>query len=224
MGAYEYTPYGEVYAESGDTTITHRYAMLEWDGAAQQYFAPYRYYMPGAVRWMQREPMGFDAGPNLYAYCWAAPQTWVDSDGALPQIVILTAIGAGTGALACGLTQAFAEGVPLENLDWGRIAKGAAMGAVQGASISLGTSAGSAFSKWAFGEKVIRGGKTYLRVPRLLHKATVAEGAFIGGIAGGVITEHAVPAAPGVAGGIGSWLGGAIGIGASLVSDLIGGC
>ena len=96
LGAYEYTPYGEVYAESGVTSITRRYAMLDWDGAVQQYFAPFRYYVPGAGRWTSRDPLEVD--PNLYGYCYAAPTVYIDPNGDLciflGALVIIAAVGA----------------------------------------------------------------------------------------------------------------------------------
>jgi RHS repeat-associated protein len=79
-GQYEYTPYGEVYAESG-ATITHKYAMLEWDAAVQMHFAPFRYYSSGAARWTSPDPLGLMGGLNLYYYAGNSPSMIVDPLG-----------------------------------------------------------------------------------------------------------------------------------------------
>ncbi|MCP4641634.1 MAG: hypothetical protein GY851_14415 [bacterium] len=82
IAKYEYTPYGEIYASSGTTSATtHTYAMLAWDDAAQMYFAPFRYYMPEAGRWVERDPLGMVDGPNTYFYSGDAPTIFTDPMG-----------------------------------------------------------------------------------------------------------------------------------------------
>jgi len=80
LGAYEYTPYGEIYHESGPA-ITYKYTGHAWDDKAQLYYFPYRYYSPSAARWMTRDPLGMVDGPNVYAYVANNPCSHTDSRG-----------------------------------------------------------------------------------------------------------------------------------------------
>ena len=70
LGQYEYTPYGDVYAESGVTLadLGGAFTGKPWDDTAQLYYFPYRYYSPTAARWLTRDPLGMVDGPNVYAY------------------------------------------------------------------------------------------------------------------------------------------------------------
>ncbi len=64
---YEFTPYGQVYAHTGETT-THLFTGHDWDPTANLYYAPFRYYAPGLARWLTRDPLGMADGPNVYSY------------------------------------------------------------------------------------------------------------------------------------------------------------
>jgi RHS repeat-associated protein len=79
-GQYEYTPYGEIYAESG-TVITRKYALLEWDPATQLHYALLRYHSSATTRWTTRDPLGMMDGPNMYAYCVLRPTFFNDPTG-----------------------------------------------------------------------------------------------------------------------------------------------
>jgi len=80
LGVYEYTPYGEIYHESGPA-ITYKYTGHAWDPLAQLYYAPYRYYSPSNARWITRDPLGMDDGPNVYAYVTGDPVNRTDQHG-----------------------------------------------------------------------------------------------------------------------------------------------
>ncbi len=87
--AFEHTPYGELYASSGSTSdITRRYTGHDWDDAAELYYAPYRYYAPGAARWMTRDPLGMVDGPNMYGYSECRPSENADDLGLIAQPVV----------------------------------------------------------------------------------------------------------------------------------------
>jgi len=80
LGVYEYTPYGEIYSESG-AAITHKFTGKAWDSTAQLYYFPYRYYSPSAARWLTRDPLGMVDGPNIYAYVTGNPLKFSDRLG-----------------------------------------------------------------------------------------------------------------------------------------------
>ncbi|MCD6288620.1 MAG: RHS repeat-associated core domain-containing protein [Candidatus Hydrogenedentes bacterium] len=80
LGTYEYTPYGRTYWTSGPS-ISHMYTGHLWDGTAQLYYAPYRYYSPATARWLTRDPLGMVDGPNVYAYVMGNPVTYYDPLG-----------------------------------------------------------------------------------------------------------------------------------------------
>jgi RHS repeat-associated protein len=67
LGSYEYTPYGQVYLQSG-ATIRHKYTGKEWDDDAKLYYFRYRYYSPSVGRWMTRDPLGTVDGPSPDAH------------------------------------------------------------------------------------------------------------------------------------------------------------
>jgi RHS repeat-associated protein len=74
FAALEYEPYGGVYTSSGTTSsVTRRYAMLDWDDASRLHFAPFRYYGSAGGRWISRDPLGMIDGPNVYAYLRGDP-------------------------------------------------------------------------------------------------------------------------------------------------------
>jgi len=80
LGQYEYTPYGEIYAESG-ASIPWKYTGHMWDDTADLYYAPFRYYNPTLARWTTRDPLGMIDGPNVYAYGKGNPAAGADPLG-----------------------------------------------------------------------------------------------------------------------------------------------
>ncbi|MGI6460127.1 MAG: RHS repeat domain-containing protein [Candidatus Hydrogenedentales bacterium] len=84
LGGYEYSPYGELYANSGNVALEGLAAAFTgkpWDAAAQMYFFPYRWYSPSAARWLARDPLGMVDGLNVYAYARYAPTNQQDPLG-----------------------------------------------------------------------------------------------------------------------------------------------
>jgi len=79
LAAYEYDPYGGVYAQSG-LPITHGYTGHIWNPEIALYYAPYRYYSPTTSRWLTRDPLGMVDGPNVYGYPFN-PVLTVDKTG-----------------------------------------------------------------------------------------------------------------------------------------------
>jgi RHS repeat-associated protein len=84
----EYTPYGNVsyQAVRNQTEVPkrYRYTGQERDEENGFYYCGKRYYAAWIGRWTACDPIGLEAGLNLYAYGAANPVTFIDSTGAAP--------------------------------------------------------------------------------------------------------------------------------------------
>jgi RHS repeat-associated protein len=96
-GAYEYDPYGNVILldDSDSSGIVYdnrfRFSTKWFDCLATDdctyppghglYYYGYRYYAPRWGRWLNEDPTGEGAGPNLYGFAHNAPTMSVDPDG-----------------------------------------------------------------------------------------------------------------------------------------------
>ena len=67
---YEYDPYGNTIAQTGDQADAnpYRFSSKYWDGETGFYYYGYRFYSPGLGRWLSRDPMEEDGGLNLYLF------------------------------------------------------------------------------------------------------------------------------------------------------------
>jgi RHS repeat-associated protein len=76
---YEYDPYGNVTASSGDYAATNpfRFSTKYLDAETGLYYFGYRYYMPRLGRWLSRDPVGESFGMNLYEYVRSHPSLGV---------------------------------------------------------------------------------------------------------------------------------------------------
>jgi len=90
---YDYTPYGEIYSESGWAHTNFRFTGAFSDGTTRMYYFPFRNYSPGVGRWISRDPMGMVDGPNVYSYVASNPVRNYDRLG------LVTVRGCGCGNL-----------------------------------------------------------------------------------------------------------------------------
>jgi RHS repeat-associated protein len=67
---YEYSPFGETIAQSGDLadTFTHRFSTKPFDAETSLVMYQLRPYAPGLGRWMSRDPIGERGGLNEYGF------------------------------------------------------------------------------------------------------------------------------------------------------------
>jgi RHS repeat-associated protein len=67
---YEYSPFGEIVAQSGDLadTFTHRFSTKPFDAETGLVMYQFRPYAPGLGRWMSRDPIEETGGKNLYGF------------------------------------------------------------------------------------------------------------------------------------------------------------
>jgi RHS repeat-associated protein len=74
VARYDYGPFGEPLAESGEVdACPFRWQTKWYDAESQHYYFGYRHYDPRFGRWLSRDPLGEAGGFNLYAYCGNDP-------------------------------------------------------------------------------------------------------------------------------------------------------
>jgi len=87
---YEYDPYGRTYIENGDSTVRRAVSKYgnpfawtgqRYDAGVKLYGFFARAYSPELGRWLQRDPLGFVDGVNLYEYVRGMPTRLTDPLG-----------------------------------------------------------------------------------------------------------------------------------------------
>jgi RHS repeat-associated protein len=97
---YYYTPYGEVtflepdFDAISDSAIgnTHLYTGRERDPETGLQLNRHRYYHPTLGRWLTRDPIKYEGGPNLYGYVNGQPTAFVDPSGEVFWLVVIPVI------------------------------------------------------------------------------------------------------------------------------------
>jgi RHS repeat-associated protein len=65
----QYGPFGETITSTGTSPNTLQYTGREFDQETGLYYYRARYYDPEIGRFLNEDPLGFEAGINLYTYC-----------------------------------------------------------------------------------------------------------------------------------------------------------
>ena len=80
--SYEYSAYGQVAASDPNFTANpYMYTGRRFDYETGLYYYRARYYNPYIGRFLQTDPVGYDAGMNMYAYCINNPLSYADPSG-----------------------------------------------------------------------------------------------------------------------------------------------
>ena len=71
VAQYTYDAFGKLIAKSGPLAdfFRHRFSTKYFDIESGLYYYGYRFYHPGLMRWLNRDPIEENGGLNLYAYC-----------------------------------------------------------------------------------------------------------------------------------------------------------
>jgi RHS repeat-associated protein len=77
---YEYDPYGRPWTTSS-VGNPYLFAGREYESDTSLYFNRNRHYSPGLGRFLQRDPLGYATGMNLYSYVGNNPLNWIDPLG-----------------------------------------------------------------------------------------------------------------------------------------------
>jgi RHS repeat-associated protein len=80
---YEYDPYGNNVAQSGDQADAnpYRFSSKYWDGETGFYYYGHRFYSSNLGRWLNRDPIEERGGINLYGFIGNQPTTKIDALG-----------------------------------------------------------------------------------------------------------------------------------------------
>jgi len=87
---YEYSPFGETIAQSGDMadTFKFRFSTKYWDEETRSYYYGYRHYAPKLGCWLSKDPIGVRGGRNLYGFTRNNPVNRVDRLGLMAVIPV----------------------------------------------------------------------------------------------------------------------------------------
>lgn len=93
----QYDPWGKLVL--GSSAGRYAFTGREWDPETGLYYYRARYYDPNLGRFLSEDPIGFEAGPNVFSYVLNNPVTLTDPFGMMPDWLkaIALALGLMTG-------------------------------------------------------------------------------------------------------------------------------
>lgn len=100
--SYSYDVFGKPNTTSAIGN-TRMFAGREYDSETGLYYNRARYYSPSLGRFLQRDPVGYSAGINLYSYCSNNSINFTDPSGLDKWSLSQLAKGVGTALLAIGI-------------------------------------------------------------------------------------------------------------------------
>jgi RHS repeat-associated protein len=100
---YTFDPFGATSASGATSSNSFQFAAREND-ADDFYYYRARYYNPTLARFVSEDPVGFQAGPNLYTYVLDSPVNYVDPFGLDVTICLYVDSVFGVGHVGFGVT------------------------------------------------------------------------------------------------------------------------
>ena len=104
VAKYLYEPFGSTLSSIGplaDVNV-YRFSSKEYHPASGIYYYGRRFYDPNLQSWLNRDPLGEQAGVNLYAFDYNAPVNEFDTDGQFVTSGVAAATTLGTADSAGG--------------------------------------------------------------------------------------------------------------------------
>ncbi len=78
LGSYRFDGFGQLSTMPKQMGNRYRFSTKPQDSETSFYYYGYRYYEPGAGRWLSRDPIGEQGGLNLYGYVKNQPTNFID--------------------------------------------------------------------------------------------------------------------------------------------------
>ena len=81
VGHYRYDAYGNVVEKTGDFDSPYQFSMKEYSSDTGLIYYGFRFYMPEEGRWLNKDPLGYIDGWNLYGMVTNNPINFIDPLG-----------------------------------------------------------------------------------------------------------------------------------------------
>jgi len=128
-----YSDFGEALIINEQITNNLRFIGQYYDNESGFHYNQQRYYDPYTGRYITSDPIGLTGGINSYVYALNNPIMYVDPNGEIAHLIFMGMfMGGAFGAVHGFVSEMFANGGNIDCVDWWRVGKDAAMGAMVG--------------------------------------------------------------------------------------------
>ena len=140
---YRYDAFGKVVEKTGTFESPYQFRTKEYDAASRLSYYGFRFYSPSDGKWLNKDPIGYSDGLNLYSFVLNNPVNRVDPHGLVWWWVPGVVIGGAVGGIGYSITTSSMDWT------WGGFLANTGAGAVTGVLIStvgMGAVTGSAIN------------------------------------------------------------------------------